>query len=247
VKVCTRCGAAFEGPGDLCRHCLEEEAERRRWEAGAAVPPSPGRGHASALYPEETPPPPLPAAGVTPPEDDVVEAQHEQAHEQENAPVPDQGLADQGLTRRRFLSGAVLAVGGAIGVGYLALGVRYLFPNVSAASTPLQDVGPVSAFPPQTPILKTILQDGLEDGVFVVNMGTASSPRFLALDFHCTHLNCPVNWYPGVAGVGRYICPCHGSQFTMTGQHVFGPAPRQLFRHQVVVRGGRVWVGGILA
>lgn len=157
---------------------------------------------------------------------------------------------DEGLTRRRFLTNTALTVGGVIGAGYLGLALRYLFPNESASATALQDVGPVSAFPSMSPTLKTIVQDGVQDGVYVVNLSNGSTPsegQMLALDMHCTHLNCPVTWVPGVGGVGRYICPCHGSEFTITGVHVAGPAPRPMFRHQIVIHNGRVLVGGIIS
>lgn len=237
MKTCTRCGAAFDGEGEICPHCRRELDEVARW---TPHPPA-----ADAL---------VSAAGAAPPPTRPAPAQAEADRQGEAPPVsePDSGDDNdpEGVSRRRFLTNTALTVGGVVGVGYLALGLRYLFPNVSAAATPLQDVGPVSAFPPMSPTLATIVQDGVQDGVYVVNLSNGSNPapgQLLALDFHCTHLNCPVTWYPGVAGVGRYICPCHGSQFTIQGAHVAGPAPRPMFRHQVVIRNGRVLVGGIIS
>ena len=161
-----------------------------------------------------------------------------------NAEAPwEERSEDPGLTRRGFLTNSILTVGGLIGVGYLALGVRYLFPNLSSRQGKFQDIGAASDFPIQSPTLKVVQDDGQVDGVYIVNMGS----HFLALDFHCTHLNCPVTWYPGVGGAGRYICPCHGSEFTMTGNHVAGPAPGPLYRHQLLIQKGRVLVGGILS
>jgi len=234
VKTCTRCGAAFQGEGQICPHCRRELDEAgpggsQEYEASHAAAPEGGHGHAPSAHA---------VAG--------------RAEGSADAP-PQGGIGEtdpeEGLTRSRFLTNTALTVGGAIGVGYLALGLRLLFPNVSAASTPLQDVGPVAKFPSMSPTLTTIIQDNVQDGVYVVNLsqGTPSQNQLIALDFHCTHLNCPVTWYPGVNGVGRYICPCHGSQFTIEGVHVAGPAPRPMFRHQVVLKNGRVLIGGIIS
>ena len=41
----------------------------------------------------------------------------------------------------------------------------------------------------------------------------------------CTHLGCVVPWN---AAAGKFICPCHGSQYNEAGQVVRGPAPLSL-------------------
>jgi cytochrome b6-f complex iron-sulfur subunit len=270
VKSCTRCGAAFSGEGEICPHCRREEAEAERWTpplddvdlarvAAAAAAATERRGDAGSDGHDGGPPGGAtahmaaqagPAGGpgsAAPAGGGHGDAPGGDAGDTVDTPDSDDA---EGVSRRRFLTNTALTVGGVVGVGYLALGLRYLFPNVSAAATPLQDVGPLSNFPAMSPTLTTIVQDGVQDGVYVVNLAQSGTPgpgQLLALDFHCTHLNCPVTWYPGVNGVGRYICPCHGSQFTIVGDHVAGPAPRPMFRHQVVLKNGRVLVGGIIS
>lgn len=49
----------------------------------------------------------------------------------------------------------------------------------------------------------------------------------LAIFKVCTHLGCLYNW---VDQEGKFICPCHGSQFTPEGDFIQGPAPRSLDR-----------------
>jgi menaquinol-cytochrome c reductase iron-sulfur subunit len=39
----------------------------------------------------------------------------------------------------------------------------------------------------------------------------------------CPHLGCRPVWHDDA---NRFQCPCHGSQFSFTGEHVAGPAPR---------------------
>jgi menaquinol-cytochrome c reductase iron-sulfur subunit len=41
----------------------------------------------------------------------------------------------------------------------------------------------------------------------------------------CPHLGCQPQWHDDAQ---RFQCPCHGSQFTLDGEHVAGPAPRGL-------------------
>ena len=41
----------------------------------------------------------------------------------------------------------------------------------------------------------------------------------------CTHLGCVVPWN---ANAGKFMCPCHGSQYDATGKVVRGPAPLSL-------------------
>jgi cytochrome b6-f complex iron-sulfur subunit len=41
----------------------------------------------------------------------------------------------------------------------------------------------------------------------------------------CTHLGCLPKWQDQTI---RFACPCHGSQYTQTGNWIAGPAPRGL-------------------
>jgi cytochrome b6-f complex iron-sulfur subunit len=49
----------------------------------------------------------------------------------------------------------------------------------------------------------------------------------LALYKVCTHLGCIFDWK---TADGKFICPCHGSQFEREGKYIAGPAPRGLDR-----------------
>ena len=53
----------------------------------------------------------------------------------------------------------------------------------------------------------------------------------------CTHLGCI---YPWSDAAGIFACPCHGSQFQLTGKYIAGPAPRDLdkFAFEVQDAGG---------
>ena len=52
----------------------------------------------------------------------------------------------------------------------------------------------------------------------------------MALYKVCTHLGCLYNWREQE---GKFVCPCHGSQFQPDGEYIKGPAPRSLDRFVV--------------
>jgi Rieske Fe-S protein len=49
--------------------------------------------------------------------------------------------------------------------------------------------------------------------------------NFVIFSSVCPHLGCRYNWDTDAK---RFICPCHGSQFSLQGAHLAGPAPRGL-------------------
>lgn len=55
---------------------------------------------------------------------------------------------------------------------------------------------------------------------------------WLAIRLYCPHKGCTV-----VQREERLVCPCHGSQFTMTGQLLKGPAKQPLTTLPVTVAG----------
>jgi cytochrome b6-f complex iron-sulfur subunit len=56
---------------------------------------------------------------------------------------------------------------------------------------------------------------------------------YTALGSTCTHEACTVNGFAN----GRYVCPCHGSQYTTSGSVVTGPATRALPQFPTQVAG----------
>jgi Rieske Fe-S protein len=60
-------------------------------------------------------------------------------------------------------------------------------------------------------------------GVYVRRVG---EDRFLVFAINCTHLGCPVTWFPQS---GLFMCPCHGGVYYENGEHASGPPPRGLY------------------
>jgi cytochrome b6-f complex iron-sulfur subunit len=127
------------------------------------------------------------------------------------------------VTRREFLNIAWLA-----SLGFLMLdlgGVTYLFamPRFKAgefggvfSAGKVSDLPAPGSPPVNIPKVKLWLSN-TQDGV-------------MALYKVCTHLGCLYNWN---SQEGKFICPCHGSQFQANGTYIQGPAPRSLDRFVV--------------
>jgi menaquinol-cytochrome c reductase iron-sulfur subunit len=55
----------------------------------------------------------------------------------------------------------------------------------------------------------------------------------------CPHLGCRYNWHPDEK---EFICPCHGSIYSITGKVLGGPAPRPLDTLQTKLENGELYV-----
>jgi menaquinol-cytochrome c reductase iron-sulfur subunit len=131
--------------------------------------------------------------------------------------------------RRDFLL-TVGAGAGAVAIGTQAVAsLRSLVPNVSYDAPTTVKLGAPAEFP-----------DGLkflaDERLFVFREGNT----FHAISATCTHLGCTVraealsnpqmSTESGAALklTHRFLCPCHGSQYTGDGRNVAGPAPKPL-------------------
>lgn len=161
-------------------------------------------------------------------------------------------------SRRTFMVNAVVALGGVIGLGLVIPLVTSLVPSDDASGTewspltadewaglqkatdkPIKvsfNLHQVDGYLPPADVEEFVWAIKSNDAEFqakrpelfavgtkipypVVNLGfTIFSPI-------CPHLGCRYSW---VDGQSKFICPCHGSEFTNIGEHVAGPAPRGL-------------------
>ena len=144
----------------------------------------------------------------------------------------------KGVDRRGFLSMTIWTIGGLFTVGYLGTALRFLYPPPAKAAG-MQKVGLPDDFAAGVPKLVSYTGAGVSNGVYVLR----GTERWDAYDIHCTHLQCPVNYY---AATQTYLCPCHGSSFDINGNNLTGPAPSPLRRHQIEVRSDGVYVGGLI-
>ena len=67
----------------------------------------------------------------------------------------------------------------------------------------------------------------IQSSVGPVLVAQTAQNVFNAVTGICTHAACTITGYANQ----QYVCPCHGSQFTTSGQVVSGPAPAPLSRY----------------
>lgn len=119
------------------------------------------------------------------------------------------------------------------GVGYLAAAIA------GRKEEPWISLGPVSGFPKGETRLKVIKSednplaqpwDGVtaQTGVYVRYLGRGEDfkEKFDVFAINCTHLGCPVEWFPQS---GLFMCPCHGGVYYENGERASGPPPRGLY------------------
>ena len=69
-------------------------------------------------------------------------------------------------------------------------------------------------------------------GVFLISQTSANT--FTAIDAVCTHEGCTITGADG----SSYVCPCHGSRYSRTGQVLRGPATAALRQYATTVADG---------
>ena len=129
------------------------------------------------------------------------------------------------MTRRELLNYAWLASLGILMVDIAGIGFLFSMPRFKEGEFGgVFVLGPVSTLPPvEAPPVNN------PKGMFWI---THPEKGVMALYKVCTHLGCLYNWNEQE---GKFICPCHGSQFEYDGTYISGPAPRSLDRFVVQV------------
>jgi menaquinol-cytochrome c reductase iron-sulfur subunit len=157
-----------------------------------------------------------------------------------------QPLQLQNGSRRSFLA----LLFGAAGTGmaaFLAIPmVRFIFYplNVGAKESSWAEAGPVADLAEaKSPVRRTLelsqrdaWQETATQPVVYVIQAAGEVKAFSAI---CPHLGCSVAWHEDKE---KFICPCHGGQFTADGKHCFGPPPRSLDTLETKVVDGKVMV-----
>jgi cytochrome b6-f complex iron-sulfur subunit len=138
---------------------------------------------------------------------------------------------DNSLSRRHFLTIAWGAAGALLLGETVFVGLKFLSPAVAEGEFGgVFNLGSLADYPPGsvTPVeLGRFYLVRLDDG------------GLLALYRRCTHLGCAVPYDPTI---GQFVCPCHGSAFTVDGDVQNPPAPRPLDLFALTVENGEILV-----
>ena len=157
------------------------------------------------------------------------------------------------VTRRRFMTGSAMAVGGVATSAFLLPALGFALGPQFEDTTPdrWQDMGPVGDFNDSTyvPKVMNIVADAGEAGKSTVYIRKFNDKRdtklnddlpYVAISTRCAHLGCPVRY---IQASKRFVCPCHGGVYDFEGKVEGGPPVRPLDRFYTRVREGRVEVG----
>lgn len=135
--------------------------------------------------------------------------------------------------RRAVLHGAVVAIGGVIGIALaVPIAGMLLSPLLRRPRAAPVAVGPVARFEGTTPVAATVTftqrqawrRAEATRNLFVLPVANGDP---VILSARCTHLGCQVRWDDGT---GEFLCPCHGGRFDREGRCIAGPPPRPLTR-----------------
>ena len=75
---------------------------------------------------------------------------------------------------------------------------------------------------------------GGNEKILVVHRDDGS---LFAVSSVCTHMGCDVEYDKKL---GHLLCPCHGSQYSLGGDNIKGPAKKPLKRYSISTENGRV-------
>jgi cytochrome b6-f complex iron-sulfur subunit len=122
------------------------------------------------------------------------------------------------MSRRSFL-----LIGWAAFLAFLAASVggvlRFFLPNVLYEPSQKFRAGRVTEYPLGVTIDKA-------HRIWIIR----NDQGLYAMWARCTHLGCTPNWFPAET---RFRCPCHGSNYTIQGDVIAGPAPKPLWHVMV--------------
>jgi nitrite reductase/ring-hydroxylating ferredoxin subunit len=130
---------------------------------------------------------------------------------------------------RKSLWGLLLLAGGLLVLAFTRMLFLYAMPLPNEVL-----VGKLSNFPSSS--APYLLRE--ERLFYLVNTGN----ELIALSSRTPHgsfRHCLLRWD---AERQVFSEPCGGSRFNLDGSYQFGPAPRDMDRHPVIVKEGKVWV-----
>jgi menaquinol-cytochrome c reductase iron-sulfur subunit len=151
-----------------------------------------------------------------------------------------------GSTRRAFHLTVVYVLGGIIAL-FMAIptALYLLVPPRPRKESGWIDAGDVSQLVPGVPVELSFQESRLDGWRLETEKKTAwvvkeKDNKIVAFGPQCTHLACAYHWE---MEAGRFICPCHGSNFSIEGKVIVGPAARPLDRYLTKLVNNRLQIG----
>jgi Rieske Fe-S protein len=151
-------------------------------------------------------------------------------------------------TRRAFHIVVFNLLGAIITFALAIPTLLYLFvPGRSRRQSGWVDAGDVSKLETGVPVELSFQQSTVDGWRHLTEKKTAwvvkePDNKVVAFGPLCTHLHCAYHWE---TQLGQFMCPCHGSYFSIEGKVISGPAPRPLDRYVTKVDNNRLQIGAL--
>lgn len=153
-----------------------------------------------------------------------------------------------GSTRRAFHLAVVYVLGALIALALAIPTALYLLipPRVRSRSRWI-DAGDISQLTPGVPVELSFQANRLDGWRVLTEKKTAwvvkeADNKVVAFGPQCTHLACAYHWE---MQAGKFVCPCHGSEFAIDGKVITGPAARPLDRYATKIENNRLQIGAL--
>jgi menaquinol-cytochrome c reductase iron-sulfur subunit len=151
-----------------------------------------------------------------------------------------------GSTRRAFHLAVVYLLGAIIALAMAIPTALYLLvPPKPRKGSGWIDAGDISQLTPGVPLALSFQESRLDGWRLETEKKTAwvvkeSNGKIAAFGPQCTHLACAYHWE---MEAGKFMCPCHGSEFSIEGKVLAGPAARPLDRYVTKIENNRLQIG----
>lgn len=161
-------------------------------------------------------------------------------------PAERNGTDVYSTTRRTFHLAAIYALGALIGLALAIPTILYLLvPPKTRSRLSWIDAGDISQLTPGHPVALSFQQNRLDGWKVTTEKKTAwvvkeADNNVVAFGPQCTHLACAYHWEESL---DKFVCPCHGSEFSIEGKVLAGPAPRPLDRYVTKIENNRLQLG----
>jgi Rieske Fe-S protein len=150
------------------------------------------------------------------------------------------------LSRRKFLSGIIGVVAGAVATIVGLPAIAYLIsPGLKRQNQEKWlSLGPLASLAPGVPSgfpYSRKIKDGWVEATQtgVAYAITADGQNVNVFSNVCTHLSCRVNWDDTKQG---FACPCHDALFGADGKVLAGPPPRPLDQFKTKIENGQIQI-----
>lgn len=156
-------------------------------------------------------------------------------------------LEREAVSRRVFFASMLGVCSGVIASVIGLPMLRYVLYPVRAAAKAVKwtEVGDASEFDnlaaPVTKMVALTQRDGWREVVSLQSVFVTRSDagQLRILSPICPHLGCSVSWHENQ---NKFVCPCHGGQFSADGSRISGPPPRGLDVLDGQVKDGKLQV-----